>query len=357
MYHTYLTILIPAIVAAVVTYIGIKFTMGYMMDSGVTAMDHNKKKPVKLASGVGISVAFGLTLGLLVYIFGASFPTPQHPIYQPIKMQILIDLFGIMLSILLISVVGLLDDINVRSEMVQATDMKDTKKGMKQWQKPVLTLLGAIPLMVINAGVPLVRVPFIGAINLGIVYPLIVIPLAVVFAANAFNLLGGFDGIATGTGLIASLALLLYSVAFGVGTSGYLGTMVAAVLSACLVVMFAFNVYPAKVIPGDSFTYGVGAALAGIMILGSMESFGLIIIFPWLVEFILHLRKKFKVRDLGILQKDMTFKAPYGKKIYSWTHLIMNLKRCREWEVSMYMWFIEIGFVALAFGLKFLNLL
>ena len=49
--------------------------------------------------------------------------------------------------------------------------------------------------------------------------------------------------------------------------------------------------------------------------------------------------------------------TPYGKKIYSWTHIIMNIKRCKEWEVSLYMWIIEIGFVALAFGLKAMALL
>ena len=47
---------------------------------------------------------------------------------------------------------------------------------------------------------------------------------------------------------------------------------------------------------------------------------------PWIIEFLLHLRRKFKVTDLGIRQKDGTFKAPYGRKIYSLTHLVMNIK-------------------------------
>ena len=88
-----------------------------------------------------------------------------------------------------------------------------------------------------------------------------------------------------------------------------------------------------------------------------MEAFGIIIFIPWIIEFFLHLKKKFDVTDLGKLRSDGTFEPPYGKKIYSWTHLIMNMKRCKEWEVSLYMWIIEIGFVILAFIFKLFGLL
>ena len=65
----------------------------------------------------------------------------------------------------------------------------------------------------------------------------------------------------------------------------------------------------------------------------------------------------FDTTDVGIRQKDGTFKAPYGKKIYSLTHFVMNLKPMREYEVSAYLVLIEVIFVFLAFGLKFLHLL
>ena len=174
-----------------------------------------------------------------------------------------------------------------------------------------------------------------------------------VFAANAFNLLGGFDGIAGGTALVSILGMLVYSILFGT----YAGTLLTSVLAAAIIGFLLFNIYPSKITPGDSFTYAVGTAMVAIMIIGNMESFGLIIFIPWIIEFVLHARKKFKVSDLGKLRADGTFEPRHGKKIYSWTHLIMNLKRCREWEVSIYMWLIELGFVILAFALKFLVLL
>ncbi len=353
MYHTYLTIIIPSLAAFAITIIATLFIKSYMLESGVTSPDHNKKNKPTLPSSGGLAVAFGFAIGIFTYIFGTRFPSPAHPFYLPNAS--LVYLFATILAVVLISLVGFLDDINVKAKMVKSTDMMDTRKGLKQWQKPLLTLIGAIPLVAVNAGVSVIRLPFIGNVSFGILYQLIILPLAVIFAANAFNLLGGFDGIATGTGLIASLAMLLYSISMPVGT--YAGALISAVLSASIFGFFLFNLYPAKVLPGDSFTYGVGAAIVGAMVIGNMESFGLIIFMPWIIEFILHARKKFKVTDLGKIQKDGTFLPPYGKKIYSWTHIIMNIKRCKEWEVSLYMWIIEIGFVALAFGLKAMALL
>lgn len=345
-YHTYFTVIIPAIVAFAITAIGTLFIMSYMLDCGVTAMDHNKRPALTLPSSGGIAVAFGFTVGLLTYVFGTSF----H-IYS--ASASLTDIFATIIAVMLIALVGFLDDINVKRELVQATDMKDTKKGLRQWQKPLLTLVGAIPLMAINAGVSTLHIPFVGVVNFGILYPLLIIPLAVIFTSNSFNLLGGFDGIATGSGLIASAALLIYSLVYGT----YTGALISSVLFASLLAFIYFNLYPAKVIPGDSFTYAIGAGLVIAMILGNMESFGLIVFMPWIIEFLLHLRRRFNVTDLGKLKKDMTFDPPYGKRIYSWTHIIMNLKRCKEWEVSLYMWLICIGFVALGFVMKYLALL
>src|SRR5271157_1007917 len=220
--------------------------MPYLKGAGITAMDHNKKRSVELPGSCGLAVAFGFAVGILAYAFGASFS-----LYLPVAS--IQYLFAAVMAVTLISFTGFIDDINVKGAMVKSTDMLDTRQGLKQWQKPLLSLIGALPLMAVNAGVSVVRIPFMGAVNFGVLYPLIIIPLAVVFASNAYNLLGGFDGIATGTGLIASLGLLLYSVFFGT----YTGALVSGVLFSSLLAFVIFNIYPAKLIPGDSFTYAV----------------------------------------------------------------------------------------------------
>ncbi|MCL5430298.1 MAG: hypothetical protein M1504_02365 [Candidatus Marsarchaeota archaeon] len=342
----HLTLIIPAFITFIATVVAVKFVQSYMLEAGVTSPDHNKKKHVILPSSGGIAVAFGVVFGILAYIFGGSFN-----IYYPIAN---IDyLFATMLSIILITFVGFLDDINVSKKLVKTTGMQDYRKGLKQWQKPLFTLIGAVPLMALNAGISTIDMPIIGMVNFGIIYPLILIPIAVMVAANVFNLLGGFDGIASGSATVAVLGMLIYSSLYG----NYNGALLSAVLFAAVLAFLFFDHYPAKILTGDSFTYCVGAGIVAIAIIGSMEAFAIVIFFPWFIESLLHLKSRFKTTDLGKLQPNGTFKPPYGKKIYSWTHLIMNLKPMKEWQVSLTMWSIEACFVLLAFGLKLAGLL
>ncbi len=350
MYQTFETIILPAVVVFITTFYSTRFLVKYLYSSGIIAEDINKPKPVKLASSGGIGVAFGIVFGILLYIFGTTF------IFKPV-----LDITALMaaaLSISLVTFVGFIDDINVKAEKVKSTDMMDIREGLKQWQKPILTLVGALPLMAISAGTSTIILPFIGAVNFGILYPLLLIPLAVVFVPNAVNILGGFDGLQPAMILVASGGLMIYSILFGTTTSAYMGAFLSAMLFSAVLAFFPYNRYKARIIPGDSFTYAAGAGLVVTMILGNAEAFGFIIFLPWVIEFFLHLRRKFKVRDLGILQKDGTMKAPYGKKIYSLCHLVMNLKKKpTETDVTLWLTVIEVAFVALAFGLKVYGLL
>ena len=340
MYHTFQTVIVPGAVAFIITLIGTRFLISYLYGAGIIAEDRNKKEKVILASSGGLALAMGIIVGILAYTFGGSF------VFSPILD--ISQLLAVALSIIMIALVGFLDDINVKGKRVKSTDMMDIREGLKQWQKPLLTILGALPMMAINAGTGTVEMPFIGLLNLGIIYPLIVLPLAIIFVSNSVNLLGGFDGLQPGMALVASIGLFLYSLFYG----NYIGLFLSSLLLASLLAFIPFNIYKARIIPGDSFTYAVGATLVAIMAMGNAEAFGLILFIPWIIEFLLHLRRKFKVTDLGIRQKDGTFKAPYGRKIYSLTHLVMNIKRVKEYEVAIYLSALEAAFVLLAFGLK-----
>ncbi len=343
--HAYLTIIIPAIIAFAATLGAASFLEKYFYGAGIVGEDRNKARVVTLPGSGGVAVAFGIIAGILAYTFGGTF------LFSPL---LSIDrLLATALSILLISFVGFLDDINVKARRVKSTDMLDIREGLKQWQKPLLTAIGAMPLIAINAGVSSINIPLIGVVNLGLLYPLLILPLAVVFVSNSFNLLGGFDGMQPGMGMIASLGFLLYSAVYGNGT----GLLISAILLTALLAFYPFNKYPARILPGDSLTYCIGGTLVAIMVMGNAESFGAVIFMPWIIEFILHLRRGFKVTDLGIRRRDGTMKPPYGKKIYSLTHLVMNMKDATEKEVALYLSALEVLFVLLAFALKFAGLL
>jgi UDP-N-acetylglucosamine--dolichyl-phosphate N-acetylglucosaminephosphotransferase len=335
-YHLALTIIVPSLISILATLLAIKFISYYFTDAGIIAEDMNKKSKPKLPGSGGVAVAFGIISGILAYTFGGSF------IFTPILD--ISNLLAVSLSIMLIAFVGFMDDINVRKTPGNATGIKDIRKGLKQWQKPLLTLLGAFPLMALNVGTSVIHLPFIGIISLGIIYPLIIIPLAVIFTSSAYNLLGGFNGLESGMGFIAAIGFLIYSIFLGNG----IGILISALLVASLFIFLIFNAYPAKILPGDSLTYCIGGAFVCIMVMGGAEEFGLIVFIPWIIEFFLHLKGKFSTTDLGKLQNDGTLKAPYGKKIFSLTHIAMNLKKTKEWEVSAMLWITELVFVVFA---------
>lgn len=345
MYRTFQTILVPGAIVAIVTYVATQFLITYLYNAGIIAEDRNKGKIKKMASSGGLAVAAGVIFGILAYIFGGTF------VFVPVVG--ISDLLAVALSIMLIAMVGFLDDINVQKKRVKSTDMMDIRQGLKQWQKPVFTFVGALPLMAINAGISTVDIPILGNINLGLFFPIMVIPLAVVFVSNAVNLLGGFDGLQPGMTLIAGFGFLIYSIVFG----SYMGTLLSTLFVASVLTFLPFNAVNAKIIPGDTFTYATGAIFVAIMVMGNAEAIGIIIFIPWIVEFFLHLRRKFKVTDLGIRQQDGTMKAPYGKKIYSLTHVVMNLKKATERDVTVYLCSLEAVFVILALLLKAFGLL
>jgi UDP-N-acetylglucosamine--dolichyl-phosphate N-acetylglucosaminephosphotransferase len=63
--------------------------------------------------------------------------------------------------------------------------------GLSKLQKPLLMIPAAVPMMVINAGRSTIALPFLGAVDLGLFYPLLLVPIGIVGASNAFNMLAG----------------------------------------------------------------------------------------------------------------------------------------------------------------------
>jgi len=110
-----------------------------------------------------------------------------------------------------------------------------------------------------------------------------------------------------------------------------------------------YNWYPAKILSGDSLTYLLGSVVAAGVIIGNMERAGLIVMFPFIIEFVLKARSRFKASCIGKLRDDEKLEPPYGKKIYSWTHVLMNLGKLSEREVVIALVFVQVLFATLPF--------
>jgi len=313
----------------------------FLQAAQIVAVDLHKKNRPKLPASGGICVAAGILAGILFYVGLQTFSALSSSDSQKSS----IELLAVISSVLIVTLVGLLDDLNVKTRAVQTKDGINVKIGVPQWVKPLLTLPAAVPLMVISAGRTTMALPFIGVVNFGSLYPLVIIPIGFVGASNVVNMLGGFNGLETGMGLIYTVSLGSYALLKGYDQAAVL------LLTTCLALLafLRYNWYPAKILAGDSLTYLLGSLIAAGVIVGDMQRAGLTLMFPFIIEFFLKSRSKFQASSLGKLRDDGKLDPPYGRKIYSWTHVLMNLDKLRERDVTIALIFIQVLFAALLF--------
>lgn len=335
---TYSAIL-SALVAFAITYFATKYAIRYFRFVGLVTTDVHKKNKPLVPYSAGVPLMIGLSVGLLVYIFINVF------VYGDVGSMT--NLFAAITSIFLIGFVGLLDDLN--SVQVKVKGFVEGKKGLKRWQKPLMTLLAALPMMAIMAGTTNVYLPVVGNVELGILYPLLIVPAAVLIASNAINMLGGFNGLELCMALVYTLSLGVFALMSG----SEVASIIFFTAFAALLGVARFNLPPAKILSGDSFTYILGAVIAVGAIIGNMERAVLITMIPFVVQaalkFYSHRKLGSFASDLGILQKDGTIVSKYGKNVYSWTHVFTRSGRYTEAQIVAMMMAVQIVFSLIPF--------
>ncbi|MBL7147205.1 MAG: hypothetical protein ISS82_00070 [Nanoarchaeota archaeon] len=304
----------------------------YLNRIGLVVKDMNKENTPLVPGSGGLAVTAGVFAGLTLFIFFRTF-LPRS-VGLTLDNSSLFHLFAGLTAILIISFVGFIDDLMIDRS-------KNRSSGLKQWQKPLITLSAAVPLMVVNAGVTVMGFPFLGELDVGLLYPLLFIPLGVVGAANMVNMLGGFNGMETGMGLVYIGMLGLYAYVH----QSYIGALIALVTFTALLGFYFYNKYPAKILPGDSLTYLLGAALASIAILGNLEKAAFIVSIPFFIEFILKARSKFRAQSYGYY-KNGKIHTKY-KKIYSIPHIFTRTGKFTEKQITWFMILIALGFSSL----------
>ena len=315
------------------TYLAIPWLIKYLKRIDLVVLDQHKKYKVLVPISGGLAVLSGMLGGLMFFIFVRTFfPTETYKLV--LNDRTLSLLFATIISILIITMVGFVDDLLIRKS-------KDSSMGLKQWQKPLLTLSAAIPLMVVNAGTTIMAVPFLGKVNFGILYPLVLVPLGVVGASNMVNMLAGFNGLEAGLALIYLSSLGLYAYKFG----RYIAALLALMAFVAVLAFYLYNKYPSKIFPGDSLTYLLGAVLASIAIVGDLEQATLIISIPFIVEFFLKIRGKLQKQTYGY-NENGKIKSFY-RKIYSLPHIFTRTGKFTERQVVLFIWIIQAIFALL----------
>jgi UDP-N-acetylglucosamine--dolichyl-phosphate N-acetylglucosaminephosphotransferase len=162
--------------------------------------------------------------------------------------------------------------------------------------------------------------------SIGLLYPLIIIPIGIIGASTTFNFLAGYNGLEAGQGILIISALSLVSY--------FTGTTWLALIGLCMVLsllaFWIFNKYPAKVFPGDVLTYPVGGLIAILAILGNFEKIAIFFFIPYIFEVILKSRGKLTKQSFGKPNKDGSLEMLYDK-IYGLEHLaIFLLKKLKR---------------------------
>jgi UDP-GlcNAc:undecaprenyl-phosphate GlcNAc-1-phosphate transferase len=144
----------------------------------------------------------------------------------------------------------------------------DDLVGASAKWKVVAQAVAAVLLYYLGGRVDALTVPFVGSFQLPPVLGFALTLVWVVGISNAFNLIDGLDGLATGASLFASLVILGVSLVNGHS----LVTVISIALAGALIGFLRYNFNPASIFLGDSGALFIGFLLAALSVTGSQKA-------------------------------------------------------------------------------------
>ena len=179
----------------------------------------------------------------------------------PLVEELLIFYFVIVIS----AVFGLVDDlINIGRKI-----------------KIIAPFFLAFPIALLNIDTSLSLI-FI-EIELGILFSYIIAPLYVMVVSNLINMHSGFNGVSGGVTTI----LIVFSAIAAFIKFNYTGLIYIAPILGAMIAFMYFNKYPSRIFLGNIGTLMIGAALGGFIIFLNLEIFGVIILIPHIINFLM----------------------------------------------------------------------
>lgn len=283
---------------------------------GIVGKDLNKLDQPEIAEmgGVAVVVGFFAGIGVLLSLNGVSNK----------------DVLNVSLSAILgAAFVGMMDDLF----------------DLRQRHKAVLPFVLALPLGV--AVDKTITIPHIAIINLGIWMPLAA-AFAVTCAANAANMLEGFNGLGAGMGIIMSWTLVVLAVIH----NRFDGVYLLIPLLGALIAFLWFNKVPARIFPGDTLMLFMGATIAVSGILSNLQVQTTFIFIPMIVEFFLKFRGHFQAENYCSKSKNGFLE--YHGRIESLTHIYMKHLKLTERELVFLIWALEVAICAFVISIDLL---
>ena len=254
------------IVSFAVSFVGFPIIIPRLKRAGIVGKNMNSESKEEIPEMGGLMIAAGFGAGIVFAIFLRTF----FDLFLSVSLT---SILAVLSTVLIVVIIGVFDDLI----------------SIRQKFKAFLPVFAALPLMAIKEGYSMIRIPFLGVVNFGIFYPLLLVPLGITGAANAVNMLAGFNGLEVGMGVMAvgSLAIIAYLI----GQTTALIILMAAL--GALIATLYYNWYPAKILVGDVGTLSIGAVIACAVIIGNYETAGVIIVIPFVVDFLIKAKNHF----------------------------------------------------------------
>jgi UDP-N-acetylglucosamine--dolichyl-phosphate N-acetylglucosaminephosphotransferase len=296
-----ITLFVVFAAAFVVTYLLTPRFISMLVDVGIMGRDKNKEGEPAVAEMGGLSIITGFVFGVLLAIAFSSFEMAGGSAGFKVNLS---NLFAALSTVLIMSLLGIFDDIF----------------NLKQHVKAALPLLASLPLVAVKVGETSMNLPFMGTVDFGLLYTLLLIPLAITGASNAMNMLAGFNGLEAGLGVImcASVGFVSFSLGY------FEASVISFSMLGALLAFLRYNWFPAKIFPGDVGTLSVGAVVASSVILGNVEKLGIVLILPFFAELFLKMRGGFKAQSWCGVEGDKLVCRKTGD-VYGLGRLVMYL--------------------------------
>lgn len=280
---------------------------------------HQHKTGVPIGGGILVCITTVFLFIFFMFLFALFNKTIQTS-YPSILSEVKIILF----TFLSFALLGVYDDLNKIFFWE-----KQQFFGLRLRHKLILETMLALIIswwLMNDLKINIIHIPFLGVFNISYFF----IPFAtfvIVSFANAVNITDGLDGLAGGVLMIALAGFWGLSRSFlDVPTSIFIAVWLGG-----LIAFLYFNIYPARIILGDTGALSFGATLAVIgLILG--KTFSLVIIGGiFIVEIVSSL---LQLLSRKFLKKKLFPVAPF--------HLWLQLKGWEEPKIVMRLWLISI---------------
>jgi UDP-GlcNAc:undecaprenyl-phosphate GlcNAc-1-phosphate transferase len=201
------------------------------------------KKGVPRLGGVGIYLACVIALSTL--------PLVDNLLTQTLR-GFIPEIFIAFIPATLVFLFGVYDDL----------------RGTNATVKFVALGLIATLFFVMGGRIEVFPLPFLGAFHLPLALSFLVTVFWLVGITNAFNLIDGMDGLASGAALFSSLVILAISFAHG----HPMMIVFSLILCGALAGFLRYNFNPASIFLGDSGALFVGFSLAALSVLESQKA-------------------------------------------------------------------------------------